>query len=265
MAAAQTWSEDFESRTLGPVAGQAGWSIWCTGGSDGTVEETGPAHSGVKSFVGITGTDVVQEFTGAEAGQWTFIAWVYVPSTTDGSGTFSGFLNLMNTYCVQPLANQYWSTATTFSLATGQVRGYNNSGVATLILDQWVEYRCEIDLDTDMFEEYYNGQLFVPARPWTSNVAPGGALRVQAIDVYSESLDGIRFDDLSFGSAGGCYPDCDTQTGIGVLDIFDFLCFGNRFTANDPYACDCDVSTGMGVCDIFDFLCFGNAFTAGCP
>ncbi len=61
-----------------------------------------------------------------------------------------------------------------------------------------------------------------------------------------------------------CYPDCDTSTGRGVLDIFDFLCFGNRYAANDPYACNCDF-TGPGVCDIFDFLCFGNAFSAGCP
>lgn len=62
-----------------------------------------------------------------------------------------------------------------------------------------------------------------------------------------------------------CYPDCDTSTGPGVLDILDFLCFGNRFTAGDPYACDCDLTTGPGVCDIFDFLCFSNAFSVGCP
>lgn len=62
----------------------------------------------------------------------------------------------------------------------------------------------------------------------------------------------------------GCYPDCDTSTGPGVLDIFDFLCFGNRFGVNDPYACDCDTTTGPGVCDIFDFICFGNRFAAGC-
>ena len=66
------------------------------------------------------------------------------------------------------------------------------------------------------------------------------------------------------GGGGGCYADCDTSTGVGVLDIFDFLCFGNRFAANDPYACDCDTTTGPGVCDIFDFLCFGNEFNAGC-
>ena len=66
-------------------------------------------------------------------------------------------------------------------------------------------------------------------------------------------------------SAESCYADCDPATGAGVLDIFDFLCFGNKFASNDPYACDCDLSTGPGVCDIFDFLCFGNAFDAGCP
>ncbi len=64
---------------------------------------------------------------------------------------------------------------------------------------------------------------------------------------------------------GQCYPDCDQTTGVGTLDIFDFLCFGNRFDTQDPYACDCDTSTGPAVCDIFDFLCFGNAFHAGCP
>ncbi len=62
-----------------------------------------------------------------------------------------------------------------------------------------------------------------------------------------------------------CYPDCDTSTGKGILDIFDFLCFQNSFVAGDPYACDCDLSTGIGVCDIFDFLCFQNAFVGGCP
>jgi hypothetical protein len=62
-----------------------------------------------------------------------------------------------------------------------------------------------------------------------------------------------------------CYPDCDTSTGAGVLDIFDFLCFQNLFDAADPYACDCDTSSGVSVCDIFDFLCFQNAFDAGCP
>ncbi len=62
-----------------------------------------------------------------------------------------------------------------------------------------------------------------------------------------------------------CIAECDTSTGVGVLDIFDFLCFQNLFVNADPYACDCDTSTGPGVCDVFDFLCFQNAFVNGCP
>ncbi len=61
-----------------------------------------------------------------------------------------------------------------------------------------------------------------------------------------------------------CYADCDMSTGPGVLDIFDFLCFSNRFANGDPGACNCDISTGFEVCDIFDFLCFSNAFAAEC-
>ena len=64
-----------------------------------------------------------------------------------------------------------------------------------------------------------------------------------------------------------CKADCDTSTGVGVLDIFDFLCFQNGFVTGDPKACDCDITTGTNppVCDIFDFLCFQAAFAAGCP
>jgi hypothetical protein len=87
--------------------------------------------------------------------------------------------------------------------------------------------------------------------------------------VYTVSGDGTNHEfsgnqmDLVIGVA--CYADCDTTTGVGVLDIFDFLCFQNRFDAGASYACDCDTTTGVGVCDVFDFLCFQNEFAAGCP
>lgn len=58
-----------------------------------------------------------------------------------------------------------------------------------------------------------------------------------------------------------CYPNCD---GSIVLDIFDFLCFGERFALGDPYSCECDTTTGPGTCDILDFLCFANWFNWGC-
>ncbi len=87
---------------------------------------------------------------------------------------------------------------------------------------------------------------------------PPGELRLPAM------RERFLYRLLSIEVIRSCYADCDQSTGPRTLDIFDFLCFGNRFAGNDPYACDCDTSTGRGVCDIFDFLCFGNAFDAGC-
>ena len=68
-----------------------------------------------------------------------------------------------------------------------------------------------------------------------------------------------------FQFAQPCYADCDTSTGVGVLDLFDFLCFQNSFVNGETYACDCDTTTGPLVCDVSDFLCFQNAFVGGCP
>ena len=87
------------------------------------------------------------------------------------------------------------------------------------------------------------------------NTSPDIAVTVQDTDVTSVILN----------LNTGCYADCDQSTGVGILDVFDFLCFQDAFVTGNPYACDCDTSTGPGICDIFDFLCFQDAFVASCP
>ena len=79
------------------------------------------------------------------------------------------------------------------------------------------------------------------------------------------NMERIVIEDEPQSTDPACYSDCDKTTGVGVLDIFDFLCFGNHFANGDSFACNCDLSTGPNVCDIFDFLCFGNDFALGCP
>lgn len=66
----------------------------------------------------------------------------------------------------------------------------------------------------------------------------------------------------------GCpifYADCYQSAGVGVLDIFDFFCFQNRFVTQNPYACYCNTSTVAAVRDVFDFLCLQKTFVAGYP
>lgn len=55
-----------------------------------------------------------------------------------------------------------------------------------------------------------------------------------------------------------CPGDCDSNA---VLNVFDYLCFGNHYNAGSPKA-DCDSN---GVLNILDFICFSNAYAAGCP
>jgi hypothetical protein len=99
----------------------------------------------------------------------------------------------------------------------------------------------------------------------------GARLTVRAPGIHSVEFVGTRnsegaaVDDLAFnpvvGASKACYADCDTSTGAGMLDVFDFLCFQDAFVSGDPYA-DCD---GNSVLDVFDFLCFQDAFVLGCP
>ncbi len=173
-----------------------------------------------------------------------------------------------------------------------------NTGIATLVGEPGAEARCGLTFapNGDLFAFSIGGELYSIDKNTGAATLIGGPTGISVVEdgtvtrsgqLYITAWEGAIYRvDSSTGSRvlihatgmgsgclaiieepgpAGCYADCDTQTGPGVLDIFDFLCFGNRFSAGDPYACDCDTQTGVGVCDIFDFLCFGNAFNAGCP
>ena len=97
------------------------------------------------------------------------------------------------------------------------------------------------------------------------HLCSGGMTNIR-VEFHPRTIDHVLPRLTSSGCLGGCdcYADCDQASGAGVLDIFDFLCFQDRFVGGEPYACDCDTTSGQGVCDIFDFLCFQDAFVAGC-
>jgi hypothetical protein len=65
---------------------------------------------------------------------------------------------------------------------------------------------------------------------------------------------------MVFGPAP-CYANCDGSTTLPLLNVNDFVCFGTRFAAADPYA-DCNHDSALNV---NDFVCFQTAFAAGCP
>jgi hypothetical protein len=250
------WSENFDSYAAGAgVIGQGGWVGWCGTGPDGRVSQDF-ARSAPNSMQAVTGTDVVQDWTNITSGQWIFKCYTYIPSSATGAGTMTGSIILLNNYCAT--VNPDWSVVISLGVAANTVTTWLSTATVPLIKDQWVEYRCEIDLGTDTFSDFYNNQPLDVNRSWSGGVQAGGQVRIDALDCYSENLNGIYYDDISLQPEVSCYPDCNAS---GNLTVADFGCFQTKFVAGDPYA-DCNAS---GTLTVADFGCFQTRFVAGCP
>jgi subtilisin-like proprotein convertase family protein len=93
-----------------------------------------------------------------------------------------------------------------------------------------------------------------------------GVWRLEAEDCAggdTGAIQGFRINLQGGGSGNTCYANCDNSTSAPILNVLDFNCFINRFTAGESYA-NCDSSTTVPVLNILDFNCFINRFTAGC-
>ena len=244
--------DDFESYADGSdIVGQGGWEVWYTGGTHATVSSE--QARGKLSLRNIALSDIVHRFA-VDAGVWTFSVDTYVPSAP--LKVADGYVILMNQYQT-PTDN--WSVQVRFDPAFKTVESQADSNTTTLITDAWVPLRCEIDLDADTLNIYYNDVLFAADLIWSQNVSGGGITSIACTDLFSNGIEPMFYDNVSLKQAGGpgCYPDCVAD---GTLDLFDFLCFVNDFNVNGSYS-DC---VADGAHDLFDFLCFVNAFNAGC-
>ena len=61
-----------------------------------------------------------------------------------------------------------------------------------------------------------------------------------------------------------CPANCDASTASPVLNVLDYNCLLNRFSAGDSYA-NCDTSTTPPVLNVLDFACFISRFSTSCP
>jgi hypothetical protein len=126
---------------------------------------------------------------------------------------------------------------------------------------------------------YLGGDLLIMVRHTGNNAGAGSldwlpsayaAVGGQAIGIesYTQNSNWTTQGDAGFLATelvytGGCYPNCDQTPAQPVLNIYDFICFMNRYAAGDDYA-NCDNSHVQPVLNVGDFSCFLNAFSAGC-
>jgi trimeric autotransporter adhesin len=119
-------------------------------------------------------------------------------------------------------------------------------------------------------------------------IMPGVNGRVEALEVMGGQLYlGGRFTfaggvPANFIARWGCpqppppptcYPNCDGSMTPPILNVDDFTCFINQFSAASAlqhiqqlhHYANCDNSTTAPVLNVDDFTCFINRFAAGCP
>jgi Concanavalin A-like lectin/glucanases superfamily len=230
-----------------------------------TLGRTGPV-GGAAAFDGVDDVLLMGEFELTQ--QWTaeFIFFADTSGTGGSQGLMGGFIT--------GLKAEQWFQSGKF--------GYTEFGVAdyTLSANTTTTYSHVVFVNTATnFQLYIDGKFASGNRktiPLSRDViGAGNWMQVNPTDpllgeideavIYDRALSGADIARHFAAIPASCYADCDTSTGAGVLDVFDFLCFQNSFVSGAAYACDCDTSTGAGVCDVFDFLCFQNAFVGGCP
>jgi MYXO-CTERM domain-containing protein len=203
--ASANWYEDFDSYQTGSgLHGQGGWAGWEGDPQWDAYVTDLYSRSAPNSLESTLNTDIVQEFAGYTSGQWTLTAWQYVPEDFAGES----YIVLLNTYGV---GVHNWSAQLRFD-DEGFVESEFEGNQTDLIYEQWVEVRFEIDLDADVQDIYYDGNL-LSSKSWTDGVSGGGALNIGAVDIFANGASPIYWDDMSLVPTPGALA----LLGAGLL------------------------------------------------
>lgn len=190
LSASADWYDDFDSYAAGSgMNGQGGWECWDNDpGADALVTDL-VSNSAPNSLDVLPTSDIIHQFYDYSAGCWMITAWQFIPDTFMGETYFI----LLNTYAHGGDYN--WSLQVLFS-SDGYVESQNEGAQLPLILNEWVEFRVEINLVTDIQRIYYGGQL-LSEKSWVDGVSGGGAVNIACVDLYGNNADSVYYDDMS--------------------------------------------------------------------
>jgi hypothetical protein len=283
VASAQ-WCDDLESYPLGQINNPGGWRAWDNApGAVGTISNAF-ARSGTKSMEIGLGADAIHEFTNVNSGAWTLTQYLYIPTGFLGTSYYI----LMNQY--NDLGPYNWTLQVNWDDFSGMIQEVDtairpNNTPRPIVYDQWIELRCEFNLDNNTLVLFYNNQE-VTNGPWLRDA--NSTLTLAAIDLYANLASNVYYDDFSLlhpgGSCpgGGCEPDLTTgaipgQPGYGtpngVLNNDDFFYYLAQFAGGNVAVAD--LTTGAipgqpgygvpnGVINNDDFFYYLGLFAAGC-
>ena len=188
------WADDFDSYPLGP-ANAGGWAGWGgSAASEGVITDAvslSPRNSIQVggSPTGAGNDDAVHPFAGYTSGQWTITAHQYIPDALASTTYF-----IVNNQYSHP-GPFVWSVEISANPGGDYLDDFRpESNVIPVVLDQWVEFRMEIDLDADTMDTYVGGVL-LSTGTYTRN--PGDPLEIANIDLFTTGNQTAHYDDLS--------------------------------------------------------------------
>lgn len=243
------WSDNFDSYPdTSLIEYQGGWTGWWLSGPGPSAVTSTQSNSAPHSGAIITGSDTVYNWDGnhvggmnepaPDCGEWTFTGQVYAPS----GGTGKNYVILLHNYNGAGL-NTQWAAQVGLNWDSGLIEcdcGTDGVQTAPLILDQWVEFRVEVDLDQDPLlatantHVYYNGVELGVGYPWSMGVFGTDQylepLRIEALDLYPVPGSSTLFwDDLTL-----------TQTATGNCPV------GTNYCASTPFSTGTSTISGSG-------------------
>lgn len=198
---AVNWIDHFDTYVLdSQIHGQGGWTGWGDTAANGAFVRDDFSRTAPHSIEIAPTSDLVQEYDGYTSGTWTLTAQQYIPAAFSGQHYFL----LLNTYVgatptACPTCN--WSTQVVFDSSSGTLGPDFGpcSGSASFITDQWVPIRVVINLDTNNYDFFYNESL-VYSCSWTEGASGGGALNIDALDLFANGSSNVYYDDISLSN-----------------------------------------------------------------
>jgi hypothetical protein len=202
------WTENFDSYSNGQqLHGVGGWTGWDNSAGAGALVSNAQAFSSPNSVDIVGGSDLVQQFSGYESGQWTFLSKVFIPDSFTGSS----FFILLNTY--NHTGPYDWSIQAHFDAATNTFADDFNS-IAPVPFNRgvWNDIRVFIDLDADTRTLYLNGTA-VSQGPWTTGTA--SVTSIGALDLFANGASSVFYDDIQLVPE----PATLAVLGLGALAL----------------------------------------------
>jgi hypothetical protein len=222
MPLGRSWADDFESYSVGQYLDNAsdpadgGWKAWDSDPAYGAYVMDVQVYDGEKSVEIVDTSDLVHEYSGYTAGKWTYAVYQYIPEDFSGNTYFI----MLSDYQDGAGQDNKWSLQLRFDSLNQYVESEYDTISLPLITGQWVELLTLIDLDTDLFKFYYDGQLLIE-KAWTAGINNDGTglLNIAAVDLYANSATEVYYDAMSLTEGWPAFPDLKCTGELRAEDV----------------------------------------------